>query len=53
MFWTDLTEPMANVETMLTDFGLQANAGLQKGVVGTAEFDKGVVQDGNRSRGNE
>lgn len=37
-------EPMANVETMLTSFGLNASANLAPAQAGTAEVGKAVVQ---------
>ena len=37
-------EPMANVETMLTSYGLNASANLAPATAGTAETDKAVVQ---------
>lgn len=37
-------EPMANVETMLTSYGLNASANLTPATAGTAETDKAVAQ---------
>ena len=37
-------EPMANVEAMLTSFGLNAAANLTSAQAGTAEIGKAVVQ---------
>lgn len=37
-------EPMANVEAMLTSYGLNASANLQSAAAGTAEIGKAVVQ---------
>ena len=37
-------EPMANVEAMLTSFGLNASANLFSAQAGTAEVGKAVVQ---------